>query len=143
MKFNENQQRLYNALKQGDNLSIQEELWKKETFPMASGSGKSYAKCPLCDYTTNVTNIHRHCPLALLQPNTNFIFSGKGLSVQDKLYSLSMVEAPQNEQRQFNGYVPKGWNDFKWSKTITPKQWDEIISKQFFVESEKEYKDEL
>jgi hypothetical protein len=136
MKFTRDQWRLYQYLKAGDNASFEEAEWVQKNFPLASSSGKSYARCPLCGYETNSTNVHRHCPLAPLLLNEKF-FNGERLAVYQKLASLNMVDVVGQGQQK-NGYVPRGWKDLQWRRDITPEEWDKIIEKQDFVKVEKE-----
>lgn len=136
MKFTKDQWRLYNYLKAGDNADFEEEMWVRQTFPLASSNAYSYARCPLCGYETNSTNVHRRCPLAPLLHNEKFI-DGARLAIYQKLASLNMIDV-ENEGQQRSGFVPRGWKDLQWRRDITPEQWDEIIEKQDFVKSERE-----
>jgi hypothetical protein len=138
MKFTEEQWKLYNYLKSKDH-TFEEEKWVMEHFPLASSSSKNYARCPLCGYETNSTNVHRKCPLAPLRPNDEFI-DGEKLSVYAKLASLNMIDVVGKGQQR-TGYVPRGWKELQWRKDITPEQWDKIIAKQDFVRATSEYEE--
>ena len=131
MKFTKEQWRLYKYLKDPDNS--EDYFWVQKNFPPAGSSTLKFARCPLCGYETDVTNIHRNCPLAPLRTNSDFRFPN--LAVYNKLASLNMVDV-KGEGKQKTGFVPRGWDELQWKRDITPDEWDKIIEKQDFVNLE-------
>ena len=125
MKFTDIQWKIYNALKDSESM---ESFLVLRDFPLGR---TRYTQCPLCGYETEVTNIHRNCPLAPLLSNDKF-FNGERLGIVSKLASLNMIDV-EGKGEQKSGYVPRGWNHLQWRRDITPEQWDEIIKKQDFV----------
>lgn len=131
MKFTKKQWRLYNYLKNPDDS--EDYFWVQKNFPLACSSSLKLARCPLCGYTTTSTNVHRNCPLAPLRPSSDFRFPN--LAVHDRLASLNMVDVKDNA-KQKSGLVPRGWEELRWKRDVTPEQWDDIIKKQDFCELE-------
>ena len=128
MKFSSSQWELYNTLKLPESFE-RDKLLRR--YPLGSSTSGVFCRCPLCHYETNSTNVHRHCPLSPLMSNDAFI-NGDVLPLHNKLSTLSMVTV-ESGGKQFNGYVPRGWNKYQRRRDITQTQWDEIIAQQDFI----------